>query len=101
MQTRPGDKHYAHQRGRSKAVLFDRLVLVVTQIEVEGLVSEGDAGLPVEIGRQRKTASRSLIAEPRNNRRTEIVDAGGSTRAAVRPNPRPPYLTPGAQRFGE
>jgi hypothetical protein len=38
--------------GEDKAVLFREIGVVVAQIEVEGLVSEGDAGLPVEIGRQ-------------------------------------------------
>ena len=51
--------------GEDKAVLFRQIGVVVAQIEVEGLVSEGHARLPVEIGRQREAAERgSLIAEP-------------------------------------
>ena len=50
---------------KDEAVFLRQIAVVIAQIEVEGLVGEGHACLPVEIGRQRKAAElRSLIAEP-------------------------------------
>src|SRR5258707_5505459 len=37
--------------GKDKAVLFRQIGVVVAQIEVEDLVGEGHARLPIEIGR--------------------------------------------------
>src|SRR5262249_60691576 len=68
---RVGDEINAATRPRiwiackDKAVFLRQIGVVVAQIEVEGLVGEGHARLPIEIGRQREAAElRRLITEP-------------------------------------